>query len=99
MLAYKISTMWGFIYLSRGELNAPLQFFAILNMLAALQYISHASSTLWCPLDKDMKCDTRICINNGQKGQCKVKSCAAWYAFACVEYAILGVEGLPYIDK
>lgn len=31
-------------------LHLPLQFFAILNMLAALAYISQASSTLWFPL-------------------------------------------------
>lgn len=30
--------------------HLPLQFFAILNMLAALAYISQASSTLWFPL-------------------------------------------------
>ena len=30
--------------------DVPLQFFAILNMLAALAYISQASSTLWFPL-------------------------------------------------
>lgn len=32
----------------------PLQFFAILNMLAALAYISHASSTLWFPLQETL---------------------------------------------
>lgn len=30
--------------------HIPLQFLAILNMLAALAYISHASSTLLFPL-------------------------------------------------
>lgn len=30
--------------------DLPLQFFAILNMLAALAYISQASSILWFPL-------------------------------------------------
>lgn len=54
ILAYKASEMWEWIYLYR-ELVAPLQFFAILNMLAALQYISHASSTLWCPLERQKR--------------------------------------------
>lgn len=44
-----------FVIFSRRELITPLQFLAILNMLAALQYISHASSTLWCPLAKEGK--------------------------------------------
>lgn len=39
----------------RKELIAPLQFLAILNMFAALQYISQASSTFWGPLDKERK--------------------------------------------
>lgn len=42
-------------YAERVSLDIPLQFLAILNMLAALQYISHASSTLWGPLEKHTK--------------------------------------------
>lgn len=41
--------------LVKKQLIAPLQFLAILNMFAALQYISHASSTFWGPLDKKVK--------------------------------------------
>lgn len=56
----------------RDKLIAPLQFLAILNMLAALQYISHASSTLWWPLDKNREIDA----HNWVESKCSKK--VAW---------------------
>lgn len=51
-VTYAEEFLFSFI-MTRHELDTrdlPLQFFAILNMLAALAYISQASSTLWFPL-------------------------------------------------
>lgn len=53
----KYNYVLGYI-ICRERRSVPLQFLAILNMLAALQYISHASSTLWGPLQEKRERDS-----------------------------------------